>query len=152
MAVGLISDLQLDLPILETKKMATIVTHQSLVRACKIISGITFILYLGNVDWSEAHELEKLHVHLFLVMFALAPYGILVSLLNRVNQSLIFQVVSFSLVSGLSLVSFGYFRLKRIPTGGWDYLLIPVWQILLLMVLFGFSELYYFRQHGSNKD
>ncbi|WP_140910778.1 hypothetical protein [Methylomonas koyamae] len=120
--------------------MATIVTHQNLVRACKIISGITFVFYVGGVDWSKTHELEQLHVHLFLVMFALTPYGVLVSSLNRANRSLIFQVVSFCLVSGLSLVSFGYFRLKRIPTGGWDYLLIPVWQLLMLMVLFGFCE------------
>ncbi|WP_415879572.1 hypothetical protein [Methylomonas sp. TEB] len=132
--------------------MATIVTHQSLVRACKIISGITFIFYVGGIDWSNTHELEQLHVHFFLVMIALTPYGILVFLLNRANQSLIFQVVSFCLVSGLSMVSFGYFRLKGIPTGGWDYLLIPVWQLLLLMGLFGFFELYYFRQRSSNPD
>jgi hypothetical protein len=137
---------------LEINKMTTIVTHQNLVRACKIISVITFVFYAGSVDWSERHVLEQLQFHVFLVMFALIPYGILVSLLNRASQSLIFQMVSFCLVSSLSLVSFGYFRLRGIPTGGWDYLLIPVWQLLLLMVLYGFCEFYCLRRNNAIKD
>lgn len=122
------------------------VTHRNLLRGTIAIAVATVIFYMGSVNWSAALSQGRLNSALFTyllaVAFALSPYGILVSLLERAKRSTVFQIALFSLVVALPVISFSTSRISHINTGGWDYFVIPFWQLVLLMVLNGLCEIF----------
>jgi hypothetical protein len=122
------------------------VTHRNLIRGTIAAAGATVIFYMGSVNWSETlsqgNQNSALSAYLLAVSAALVPYGILVSLLERAKQSTIFQVTLFSLVIALPIICFSYWRVNNINTGGWDYFVIPFWQVVLLMVLNGLCKFF----------
>lgn len=117
------------------------VTHRNLIRGTIAASGAMVIFYMGSVNWSDTvsqgHQNSALSAYLLAVSVALVPYGILLSLLERAKQSTIFKVTLFSIVIALPIIGFSFWRLNNINTGGWDYFIIPFWQIVLLMILNG---------------
>jgi hypothetical protein len=105
------------------------------------MAAATVVLYVAEGNWSSAVANDKLLLAIYSVVFAiviaLIPYGALVILLRRARQSPVFQVAAFGLVIALPIVGFGYWRINSVATGGWDYFIVPFWQLVLLAVLRG---------------
>jgi len=113
----------------------------------------TAVFYATGIDWSFAHETRTLGpaalAFLMALSFALLPYALLVALLRRTQSSPLFQIASFALFLALPVVAFASWRLNGINTAGWDFLLVPVWQVALLAVLYALSFLVVRRNPGA---
>ena len=122
------------------------VTHRNLLRSTIVVAVATAVFYFAEGDWSWAIADGQLPMamlsYLFAVVIALIPYALLVLLLRRARQSPGFQVVAFVLVVALPVVGFSYWRFNEIPTGGLDYLVIPLWQLVLEGLLRGFCTIF----------
>ena len=63
------------------------------------------------------------------------PYFALYSLLSRAKDSPRFQVICFVGVT-LPALLLPFFRLSTTPTGGWEFFIIPFWQLVLHAIFF----------------
>jgi peptidoglycan/LPS O-acetylase OafA/YrhL len=107
-------------------------------------AAITALFYLTGIDWSVAfstnHMDSALMTYFIALAVALLPFGALLFLLRSTRQSKIFQTISFSAFFLLPIISFGYWRINHIRTAGWDFLIVPFWQLILVVVLLAISS------------
>lgn len=119
-------------------------THRHLLIGTIFAAMATALYYLTGVEWSYAfstgHTGSALAAYLIAFAIALLPYGALVFLLRSTRNSRIFQTISFSAFCLLPVIGFGYLRLNHIRTDGWDFFIVPFWQLVLIAVLLAISS------------
>lgn len=126
--------------------------HRNLLRATIFSVLATVSFYVGGINWTETNLQGHVGSYLLIVAFALAPYAILVSLLARIKRSVVAQITVFALVVALPVIGFGCLRINAINTGGWDYIIIPFWQVILLMVINGLCDYFEGRITNDNTE
>lgn len=124
--------------------------HQTLMNYRHILIGtifaaaVTALYYLTGVDWSYAYSTNHMDSALAAYFIALAaallPFGALLFLLRNTWQSKIFQMISFSAFCLLPIIAFWYWRFNQIRTDGWDFFIVPFWQLILVVALLTISS------------
>ncbi|MBO9717594.1 MAG: hypothetical protein J7507_12485 [Pseudoxanthomonas sp.] len=118
--------------------------HRKLLIGTWVAAIGTLAFYATGVDWSWAHATHNLGsstlAYLVTAAFGLLPYGLLAILISRSSQSPVFRLLSFVLVVALAICAFGWLRLQGIRTDGWDFVLVPVWQLILIATLWGLRK------------
>jgi hypothetical protein len=101
--------------------------------------GLTALFYLSGVDWTHGYSsgrlFEAFTAYAMAVAIAYLPYYVLPTLLSSANNFPRLQVLCFLLTVCLPLVMFPFYRRGPEPTNGWDYLLVPFWQLGLELFL-----------------
>jgi len=119
--------------------MAPSVSNPWLRKGAGLAFGFTALFYLGGVDWmhsfSAGRFLEAFSAYAMAVAIAYLPYYVLPTLLSSANNFPRLQILCFLLTACLPLVMFPFYRRGPEPTNGWDYLLVPFWQLGLELVL-----------------
>jgi hypothetical protein len=107
--------------------------------AALLALAATALFYAMAFDWAHAFTsgrlIEASSSYAISLAIASLPYFVLHSLLK---QTVGFPRLQWSiavLVIALPLVLFPLYRSGNEPTNGWDYLLVPVWQLLLVGLL-----------------
>jgi hypothetical protein len=113
--------------------------HQKLLISAAIAAIGTLVFYATGVDWSWARETQNIGLTTLLYLITAGigamPYGLFAVFLVRFRPFPVFQLVFFILVVALAVSAFSWWRLHDIDTGGWDFLLVPVLQTTLMIVL-----------------
>lgn len=116
------------------------ITHRNLLLGTIAAVIVTIVFYLVEQNWAWAISNNRLQSVIFgmlyFIVMALIPYAALVMLLRRGKSSQAFQIVSVALVVGLSIYAFSYWRINNVATGGWDYFIVPIWQLGLEGLLY----------------
>jgi hypothetical protein len=116
------------------------VTHRNLLLGTIAAATVTSVFYLMDGNWAWAISNNQLPIAIFSALYAVAialiPYATLVMLLRRGDRSRAFQIVSFLLVVGLPICALIYWRTNAVATGGWDYFIVPIWQLGLEGLLY----------------
>jgi hypothetical protein len=63
------------------------------------------------------------------------PYIALYSLLVRAKDFPCFQIISFVVVASPAIM-LPAFRMSATPTGGWEYFIVPFWQLVLHAIMY----------------
>jgi hypothetical protein len=104
-----------------------------------IVLAYTAVFFLSDVSWVYAHEQGKILRALLslaaMLLISCIPYTGLLRLLNRSPKFPRFQWIAFCMVAALPLIMLPVFKMAGGATGGWQYFLIPVWQLILYGLL-----------------
>lgn len=104
-----------------------------------IALAYTAIFALSDVSWTWASENDAVFSSLLslsaLLFVCGIPYTGLLRLLKRSPTFPRFQCIAFCLMVALPLLLLPGFKISGVATAGWQYFLIPFWQLVLYGVL-----------------
>ena len=123
-------------------------THHRL-RYATIVAAVLNAIYLlvfgGSWAWifslPAKNMLGQITGMLFFAACICIPYAVFIRLLNALAKSSVMQVLSFSLVMGVSAYLYTSVRFSNQNSGGWEFVLVPSVQFILIFICYAAEKL-----------
>ena len=118
-------------------------THRRLLYGMTATVFLTCFFYFWRINWkwhaAGHHLLSGVFEYFIYLSIAITPYFLLALLLERTRQSPMFQYLVFFSVVALPAYFHLSFLFGNRNTAGWDLVIVPFLQFILVSIAFGIS-------------
>jgi hypothetical protein len=113
--------------------------------AAAVLNAIYLLIFGTSWAWifslPAKSMLGQITGMLFFAACLCIPYVVFIRLLHALAKSSVMQVLSFSLVMGVSAYFYISIRFSNQNSGGWEYVLVPFAQLILIFISYAAEKL-----------